>query len=96
MSSRRVYNLLDGVQEGVHAFLETYPDAELTTTDVRITITEDEVIVEELNDSSSVDTMKAIAGKMIENYNRQLAQVEAEIVTKKIMNPAHELYRKQL
>lgn len=40
--------------------------------------------------------MREIMTKMIENYNRQLAQVEAEIVTNKIINPAHELYRRQL
>lgn len=96
MSSRRVYELLDGVQEGVHAFLETCPDTKPTTVDVRIAITENEVTVEELNDSPSVETMKAIAGKMIKNYNKQLANVEGEIVEKKIMNPAHELYMKQI
>lgn len=40
--------------------------------------------------------MREIMIKMIENYDNQLAQVEAEIVTKKIWNPTHELYRKQL
>lgn len=40
--------------------------------------------------------MREIMIKMIENYDNQLVQVEAEIVTKKILNPAHELYRKQL
>lgn len=96
MSKTRIYELLDGIQEGVHAFLDTHPDTEPFTTYVKIVNTEDEVIVEELTDSTSVDTMKSIANKLIENYNKQLAEVEGEIVEKKIMNPAHELFRKQI
>lgn len=75
MSSRIVYELLDGVQEGVHAFLETYPDTKPTTVDVRIAITEDEVTVEEI-DNAQRNTpnglLKQRLQKRLEMYKSEL------------------------
>ena len=75
MSSRRVYELLDGVQEGVHAFLETSPDTKPTTVDVRIAITEDEVTVEEIDKAqrtTSYGLLKQRLQKRLEMYKSEL------------------------
>ena len=75
MSSRRVYELLDGVQEGVHAFLETCPDTKPTTVDVRIAITEDEVTVEEIDKAqrtTSYGLLKQRLQKRLEMYKSEL------------------------
>ena len=53
--SHLMYDLLDGLQEGIHAYLDTHPDTEPQTLLVKIEITDDEVTVERIDCNSMAE-----------------------------------------
>lgn len=93
MSTRRVYELLDGLQEGVHAYLETYPDTKPQAIFVRIDITDDEVIVKRLD---GISKLRETMTKLMDSYKARLAEIRTKIEQLRIVKITHPLEQEKM
>lgn len=87
--SHLMYDLLDGLQEGIHAYLDTHPDTEPQTLLVKIEITDDEVTVFRSNLGENMT-------KLMDGYKERLAEIRSEVQSRRIMNPAHSLEQEKM